>query len=76
MSRKPVVEQHVEHDGRQFLIQVFSMEGRFVATTQFAVDDVIEIDGFSQEEAFQRCCQLLPLALLTRQVSRQNPMTR
>ena len=70
MSKQPVVERKVEQDGRQFLIQVFSIGGRYVATTRFDPSDVIEIDGFSIEEAMDRCCRLLPLAVLTREIAR------
>ena len=70
MRNEPVMERRFEQEGRSYLVQVYHLGGRFVATTRFDDVDVIEVDGPSQEEALSRFYRWLPLAIQTRDLWR------
>lgn len=57
--------------GKEYEIFVYLCQGRHFAQTVFAPDDVIISDGSSVDEVLARHCQLLPLAVNSRQILRE-----
>lgn len=68
-----VHQSEVELLGECYTIAVFSRDdGRYVATTRFADDDIIINDGESLEDVLSRHERLLPLAISSRKMLRES----
>ncbi len=72
MTSETVVHQSdVELQGDRYTITVFMRgDGRYVATTRFADDDIIINDGMTVEDVLSRHERLLPLAVSSRKMFR------
>ena len=72
MTDETLVHQaDVELLGDRYTIAVFIRDdGRYIATTRFAEDDIIINDGTSMEEVLARHERLLPLAVSSRKMLR------